>query len=906
MKTTTAFFIVMFCAFLFPSQVFSSTGDCEGELSGVSSASTFDFIPYRKGYISFWDEENIDLGVDTISVSGDDGASGLSVCIVNGVLSNWNTMSEAILNGVGKKMYVHNNRGWAQMFAINTNPMIMEGKIKSIDHASNSFVITYIIQNSLGGAGHGPDEPTEDVTINYSESWMFKDEGVVTDETVAVAVDKHVRVYSARKQTIHAFIPDALIFDHPTKISGDTEYKSWVQKGFLRGYYGGKVYFAEYRNGEWIDSYKDDDLSQAHMVETHYMNSLGASARAGDRAIFVPYAMPGSGWATKQSFFRSQDDETIEGTITNINGSDITLEVVNCPTGIAADVDTSYQVVTLEADAKYALNGIDSTEAASIQVGNYLRVMAAWDGAVLARDINTDNMTLSTEPTIRPFFVSENELELSYNSEWWQQADTIIVTENATATFEALAFSPETIDYQWYKDGNKIPGAQSNSLNYIAYNDDNGAKFTCVASNSYGTDTCKPIFLLVQPDTSPLTLAGASIADNSTIQLSYNKEVEKGTGANGSENISNYSIDQGISVNSVTLIGDKKTVIINTSTLTSGNTYTITVNNVQDVSQTPNVIASNSTIEASYAVKFRYLNFILTGKGSLNPKIEEISYIQDGIAYGSGKTYFGIGVSNPEAAFDNDGGTAVSTGLNDEIGVDLGAGFEIAPDSIMIQLDASNGRDIHGFRVEGSVDYTNWHTIFEADTSLNNGGTYFIAFDLSSFDPDSILTGAKTAQTITFPAIGDHDISESPITLDATASSDLTITYYVLAGPGSVSGNTLTLTDTGTVFIQATQDGNDNYYAAYPVEQSFQVGQVVNAGKTTVATSLNIWPNPCAEVLNVQATEAGAVEVFNVLGEKVLQQIIDAESHVALHLYGLKPGMYIVKLGDKTVKLIKE
>ena len=82
---------------------------------------------------------------------------------------------------------------------------------------------------------------------------------------------------------------------------------------------------------------------------------------------------------------------------------------------------------------------------------------------------------------------------------------------------------------------------------------------------------------------------------------------------------------------------------------------------------------------------------------------------------------------------------------------------------------------------------------------------------------------SQGSQTITFPAIPNHSVSDPPFALNAAASSGLVVSYAVTSGPATISGNTVTLTGTGTVTIQATQAGNANYAAATPVSQSFNV-----------------------------------------------------------------------------------
>ena len=56
-----------------------------------------------------------------------------------------------------------------------------------------------------------------------------------------------------------------------------------------------------------------------------------------------------------------------------------------------------------------------------------------------------------------------------------------------------------------------------------------------------------------------------------------------------------------------------------------------------------------------------------------------------------------------------------------------------------------------------------------------------------------------------------------------SASSALPVTVSVKSGPASISGNTVTLTGSGTVVLAANQSGNANYLAATEVTTSFSV-----------------------------------------------------------------------------------
>lgn len=98
----------------------------------------------------------------------------------------------------------------------------------------------------------------------------------------------------------------------------------------------------------------------------------------------------------------------------------------------------------------------------------------------------------------------------------------------------------------------------------------------------------------------------------------------------------------------------------------------------------------------------------------------------------------------------------------------------------------------------------------------------------ATFDPATpnalnIFVPSET-QTISFAPLIDRPTGSPPFLLSASSSSGLTVTYDVIGGPAVVNGNQLTLTgQPGIVTIRAEQEGNVDYLAAAPVEQSFEV-----------------------------------------------------------------------------------
>jgi sugar lactone lactonase YvrE len=97
-------------------------------------------------------------------------------------------------------------------------------------------------------------------------------------------------------------------------------------------------------------------------------------------------------------------------------------------------------------------------------------------------------------------------------------------------------------------------------------------------------------------------------------------------------------------------------------------------------------------------------------------------------------------------------------------------------------------------------------------------------------------TQAQQQQTITFPNPGTQTYGVAPITLTATASSGLPVTYTVISGPAQVHGNILTITGAGSVTVEADQSGNSQWLAAPPVDDTFTV---IPAVLTVKANNLN-------------------------------------------------------------------
>jgi len=158
---------------------------------------------------------------------------------------------------------------------------------------------------------------------------------------------------------------------------------------------------------------------------------------------------------------------------------------------------------------------------------------------------------------------------------------------------------------------------------------------------------------------------------------------------------------------------------------------------------------------------------------------------------------------------------------------------------MMIDLDANNGQGSVSMFVDFNLsgEFQPVPEIQGINCGLTPGsgdrfdpamwdGVFFLNSSHAGYDNFVLRTipAGLASQFIDFPAIPDQLISAAPITLDATASSGLPISYELVTGPATLNGNILTLTGApGVVKIKAMQNGNENWQPAPSVSRTFEV-----------------------------------------------------------------------------------
>lgn len=121
----------------------------------------------------------------------------------------------------------------------------------------------------------------------------------------------------------------------------------------------------------------------------------------------------------------------------------------------------------------------------------------------------------------------------------------------------------------------------------------------------------------------------------------------------------------------------------------------------------------------------------------------------------------------------------------------------------------------------GLAPGTEYAVAVRGETASGEAGPWCAAVSVSTDADES----GRRSQTITFPPIAGQ-LAPYPLTLEATASSGLQVTYELVGdGPGVLVGNTLSFTGAGTVTVRASQNGNETYAPAQSVNVSFEVSK---------------------------------------------------------------------------------
>jgi hypothetical protein len=94
----------------------------------------------------------------------------------------------------------------------------------------------------------------------------------------------------------------------------------------------------------------------------------------------------------------------------------------------------------------------------------------------------------------------------------------------------------------------------------------------------------------------------------------------------------------------------------------------------------------------------------------------------------------------------------------------------------------------------------------------------------------SFTVTVQGAQTINFGSLSGKTFGDAPFAVSATGgTSGQPVTFSIVSGPATISGNVVSLTGTGFVTVRASQAGAGDYLAAANVDRSFAVAKAPQA-----------------------------------------------------------------------------
>jgi hypothetical protein len=330
---------------------------------------------------------------------------------------------------------------------------------------------------------------------------------------------------------------------------------------------------------------------------------------------------------------------------------------------------------------------------------------------------------------------------------------------------------------------------------------------------------------LYSADNTPPALDSASNACGvlDQVQVVFSEAVDSASATD----VANYAIDNGAAISSATLAADSRTVTLDTSTLIQGTTYTVTVDNVQDVANPSNAIAPNSQV--SFTAQ----------PGTLSSGLLGTYFDQNG----QPRAYFGgntVSRVDPQVNF-NWGNGAPAAGIGSDDFSVRWSGLVEAPRDGNFQFFTTSDDGVRLW-VDGVLVIDNWtdHGPVEdgsGPVSLTGGARYAITMEYYERDGGAVAElrwrgpGISkqiipqgqlfhcTAPTLDHFTIGVGAGSASTcapqsITVTAEDSANNAVSDYtgtVALATSSGHGDWSTVTANGTLGNGSTDDGSASY-----------------------------------------------------------------------------------------------
>ncbi len=321
------------------------------------------------------------------------------------MVDGWFCDQETFLAAVqpGQRLHLRNNRHQPILYALySTKPFAAEGIVINADPKSRRVTVRHMLDRKM--------RRTEKQTYTLPADGVLRYEGKEATPAEALKKGRHVRAHPARKQTILAITPEAYLDTVSKRQKAWTNLKkygdTWVNEGYFAGYYHHWLFFTgeRFRNGKGRKKLVNTCQSGASITDSLFTAkalingnfvTTAAAFRPGGRALFVPDPIH-SRQRASHVILHPTDNGHIEGQVKSIKGDKLNLLVTSCPTGRAEHLKRETVTIRLEDDAVYHLNGKPGAgRAETLKKGNMVRVLPAWSGAMLVRDLDGEKGKVS-------------------------------------------------------------------------------------------------------------------------------------------------------------------------------------------------------------------------------------------------------------------------------------------------------------------------------------------------------------------------------------------------------------------------------------------------------------------------------------------------------------------------------
>ena len=428
-------------------------------------------------------------------------------------------------------------------------------------------------------------------------------------------------------------------------------------------------------------------------------------------------------------------------------------------------------------------------------------------------------------------------------------------------------------------------GTSATVIKFQGYQDNKGRFFldnVIVTSQTMG------------PDTVPPFVANVTATDNS-LSVVFNEVLDQAT----AETVSNYSLDNNISVTAASLNGSVVTLSVSPA-LTEGNTYTLTANNIADAAG--NVMTTPSTFTFTYGVSSE---FQVANIAELRSKLD---YTDVTVNQSSNIEYKLTG----EVVV-----TAVAAYNNQKVLQDAsGAILVYDPGNALGTLEVGDKvKDIYG-------TLTNYYGFLEFKPTQPYGSLISIYQDV-------------TPLTITLAQLNDQNfmiqhqaelIKMNNVTFNSTGSFAVLNTYEITQNGVTASAVYPYFQDantigedipTGTVNIIGFNFSTSKIGSTYLDYRYYIVPRSMNDFTTGLPQYLTeedivIYPNPVTDQLTVSLRsnkfQVTNMFVFDINGKLISTQAVN-DNQLEMNTQGLAAGNYFLRLSDGkssvTTKFVK-